>query len=327
VLQQPNNLSIATVQPNGCGGTITATISAGGKSSSKSYPLVFTAEKAGNPITINGANTVCEGNRVYALNYIPPGAITQWNLSSQLEIVSSTNSSITLRSKSGASGIGTISMSCVTLCGSTISKSKTVWVGKPVLTGISGPSTPIKGTNQNYTATGTNLSSQNITNYVWTYSENNCLPTDPECWYCVWGAGNCYGQTIKIRIGGPVNHVNYLVIKAENICGFSPTRSKGVVPKPGSGFPPPQPLVASNLVDESLEISFVTNTDTKEELEFGVYNFEIELYDFYAQKKAKEKSSGEKVSINTKNLKEGIYVLITKVNGLIYNEKIVVKHK
>jgi len=324
VLQQPTNQPNVTVIPSGCGGTVTCTMSLGGQTQTSTYQLTFTAEKPGIPATVNGANAVCDANLTYSLNYLPPAATTQWSVSDNIDKISSTNTSVIVKAKAGFNGNGVISMSYLTVCGATVSRTKTAWVGKPELEAISGPSTPTQGTNQFYTATGTDLSLQNITNYVWTYRDNSCLTSDPECWYC--SGGTCAGQTAKIRIGGPANQVHYLVVKAENVCGYSPTRSKGVVPQPSGGTTPPQPLIAANQVDQTLEISFVDG-ETSEEVSCGEYDFEIELYNFYSQRKAKAKSKGEKVHIDTKHLKEGIYIVKTKVEGLVYSEKIVISHR
>ena len=301
-LQQPTNQKNVTVLPSGCGGTTTCTIAAGGKTLSSSYQLVFNAEYPGNPATVNGSTSICTGNYSFALNYLPPGATTQWNVSSNLDKLSFTNSSVTVKGKTGVVGSGTILMSYLTSCGTTVSKSKTVWVGKPAIP-----------TNINFTPATPCLNQ-------WVIAQVSANNTVESGVHYNWRNTHTYidqtpdGSEVQfLTLSGPLPYNTYVYVSGANTCGSSAEFSKYLsVQDCGGGGAAAAATVTPNPASSEIMIS-ISETDSENMLaneDNSIEENDVSIGNAYGVIKFKGKMTGKNLNVDISGWQEGIYNVV-----------------
>lgn len=169
-------------------------------------------------IELIGNSTICNtSNYTYTLNYTPSSSSTSWSVTSGVQIISSNNSSITIKSiNSSFNGTATITASI----GGTVIK-KDIWIGKPKFTfeieplGINYIHVNMIGQNSS------GITKQGITSTTWQkISGSGCY-------------SSFYGNNFFGRGDGNCNSwIAYVKITATNICGTTTSYRNFTPPAP-----------------------------------------------------------------------------------------------
>ena len=331
-LQQPTNLKSVTVLPNGCNCTVTCAITAGGKSLSSNFPLIFNAEYPNNPATVNGSDVICSGNYSFSLNYLPPQATTQWSVSSNLDKLSETNSTVIVKGKSGAVGNGTISMSYITSCGTTVTKSNTVWVGKPSIPVTTPNGTYEIGLGSQFSAWINSSPGASSSTGSWSSKWAVALNDDPTGSSCLFDA---------VSLGKGVIYVT-----TSNACGISPQKaipvnvtSGGITyaisPNPATSFITVKQLTTEEVATRSAQatedvttLSTLTSENNIESSSVSTTGEEAFTVEIWHEKKGKVKTvkSNKKLeTIDVSGLDKGNYFLHIITPTATYKEHILIE--
>ncbi len=314
----PTNTNQATVIPNCYNGTVTCTMSAGGKTQSASYSLVFLPEDPNNPVTISGSSTlICSGsNHTYTISNLPINATSQWSVNSNLSIVSQNNTSVTVRSATGAVGTGVITLVYTTIVNQQVSKTKSMWVGAPNNLTISGPPIILQNKTGQYTIG--EAQSQGINTYSW------------EATGGLFPSGSTTSSTFKAQGRGCGD--SDITCTASNSCGSSYTsRTIEVVCVAGYAMSPNP--VSTNLTIEQIAPGEVVSATLLEPEEVVVSeqtkslvndnSYTIEIWHEGKGKLKTIKSKNKKEIIDISALKKGIYLVQIITPYSIYKEKFV----
>ncbi len=178
-----------------------------------------------NPIAVNtlvvpsisGTGALCISGKTYTLQDPIPGYAVTWSVSPASLFGSPTSGSgisATLWPASNAAqGAATLTYTLTSADCGTQTFTKVIWVGKPVLTGISGPECFTPGTNVSVSAIV-----QGATGFSWAFpSCPNGPPIgdpDPDCWFNYTGNQ----QQVFIYVGQQSGSIS---VWASNECGAS----------------------------------------------------------------------------------------------------------
>lgn len=243
-----------------------------------------------------------------------------WQVSTNLQIVQSSNSSITVKALNNT--IRALGFVTANVDGEQITKD--IWVGKTNAAGkILGPTPVLYGSLVHYS---TSSSIEGATSYLWylpyPYDPNATVTTDPAEWGIISG-GNSRDLT---AIVGPNDGL--VQVMGVNKCGVGSSKSlyvtiggPGEVP-PGSGGIPitlgdgtdGTIKVSPNPVKEEFIISLASNTKST-----------IQLYDVNGKSVYSKNTSKKSEIVKTAYLSNGIYFLqiIGETNAI---KKLIVKH-
>lgn len=318
-LVAPTNTNQVVVNPNGIGGTVSCTISAGGKTLTKSYTMVFKTEDPNNPVAISGSKTACSsGSYTYTVNNLPRNATCQWTVSSNLVKLSQTNNSVTVRGATGASSSGSINLTYKTIANVSVQKTHGIWVGKPNNLTIYGPDIILKGKVRPYTINESTI--QNISTYSWSTS-GGLFPN-----------GSTTSSTFNAQgLGcgpGPI------MCTASNICGsaFAFKDVDVICIKPAFAI---SPNPASNtLIIEQIEEESTARLASESVKYLGIESensnlketsYTIELWHEKLGKVKSLKTSNAKTEIDVSGLRNGTYFLHIITPTSIKKEQVIIK--
>lgn len=199
---------------------------------------------------INGPDCACfSPNATYNLsNFTDVAQVPVWQVSSNLQIVSSNNTSITVKSISSATrAAGFIR---ATFAGQLIQKN--IWVGAPAsATVLNGPSSAAYGAIINYNGGINDI--PGASSYRWylpyPYNQNATVTTNPAQWGIISGGTTRYVQT---QVGPNNGLVQFMGV---NTCGVGGAITKAVtVTAGGGGIPLVARITPETEVRETVEI-------------------------------------------------------------------------
>ncbi len=240
-------------------------------------------------IEITGNQSICgTSNSTYSLNYNPSSSTT-WSVSSNLQILNSNNTSVTVKATSSTiNGNGTITANV-----DGVVVTRTIWIGKPKIT------VELEPIGANYVAVhligenGININKQGITSTTWqkVSGSGGCYASFSGSGFEGLGHGNCTNWSV------------YVKITATNSCGT--TTIYGTVTPPA-----PEPCDDTLIFDgQSIIIDpcndlIGLNGQVIEIEEVKVYKFSGFLV--YQSKTP---------SLNISHLQPGIYIVKAKLNN------------
>lgn len=246
---------------------------------------------------ISGASSVCNSNTTFNLVNAPSGFAVSWQVSSNLQIISSTNTQVVIKaSSSTASGSGYVK---AVISGYQITKNVNVGTYLPLDLRLRDPNT-------NYPV------------YVICYLQSTTVKAThddgfvPDSWqWSVSGASVSYpyGSSGSLATLHPYSYNIIVKVKAHNSCGWSDWAdvSPDVMPCGSMYF-----TVSPNPAQSEITINKSSNeTDNSEDNDMVQYSsIEIELYEMNGNKiNHINFSKNDHMKINVSALKKGIYFL------------------
>ncbi|MCC1483221.1 T9SS type A sorting domain-containing protein [Winogradskyella immobilis] len=301
-------------------------------------------ELAGNtqdpyfPVNSNnliGEEIICSGEiETYTFNNCKvPGNVATWEVSNNIQILSSTGNSITIRTNSDHRSFGTIKA----IFENNIEVEKEVWLGKPTNpNGFSGPRQVLTGSVVNYLSGNID----GATSYMWDlplpYSTVSSFNFSSFNWQQLQTSSSVNGIVAFTGTGG-IN--GYVRLKGQNKCGVGSTYSDYITHdssggKGGIGITPSRSSeildekfinVYPNPSDDLVNISLRSRkTNVKKEF------LKIDKVLIFDQLMVKVKEisylkDSDKVQINLKGLSAGIYYIKVSTNERDFNLKIIKK--
>ena len=263
---------------------------------------------------------ICYGNQsTFSLNYseneIPDYVMYNWQVSSNLQILSSTKTSITVKANTNTGGFGNVTLTYTNV--PTI-QSENIWVGKP-----SFSLTPIDYVMQTMEPGITIIDYYGATDY--TFQGVNRVD-----WSYTGPIMMINGDLTKAyfttdRRGG----IGYIYADVYNSCGSIENRTFFEVE---DGFV----MYGPNPADEEIVISLVSDTESlqsystsKETVDTNEEIATLILYDQNSNMIFNDKLSGKKKEVkwNTSNLKNGTYLLHINKKNETNKKQIIIEHK
>lgn len=278
----------------------------------------------GNAINVNyqlsgDENTCYNDATTLTLTNVTNKTVT-WQVSSNIQIVQSNNSSITVKALNNT--IRASGYVIANVDGEQITKG--IWVGKTnAASQINGPTTVLYGALVNYS---TSVSIPGATSYQWylpyPYDPNATTQPNPSQWGIINGGSSRYLTAIV----GPNNGL--VQVMGVNKCGVGGSKSLYVTIGTPGGKPPGGGGIPLNLdggssanieaypnpVTDEFMVSLATNTTSK-----------IQLYDVNGKLVLTKETTQRNEIIKTSNLANGIYFLQVKGETSAI-KKIIVKH-
>ena len=276
-----------------------------------------------NPITTNtilvpgisGDGVVCLTPETYTLDNPLPGYSVTWSVSPANLFGSPTAgngvNAVLWAANSDAQGSATLIYTLTSQdCGSQ-QITKSIWVGKPIVTGIEGPECYTIASNVSITALA-----QGATEFTWSFPTcPNGTPKgdpDPACWFNYTGNS----QQIFIYVGQQSGSIS---VWASNECG---TSSINVPVNFCEGSPGPGPIIRSASSDEDaadlLPGKVVAYPNPANEIliielsrEFypAAEPKDIELFDIAGSRLYRKAISGNSLQIDSSNFPPGVFYL------------------
>ena len=258
--------------------------------------------------TISGPSLICTSG-TYSINNLPPGATVTWNESSNL--IENPTGTFT----ANGSGEGWVEATLTPGCGEVTLPRKNVWVGRPFIQSIQGPTYVQK-------------------NLYYTYHAQPDYDFGGTYYWYLYSSSGTYTLTTstspQVNIYFPTEGANTLVVTAQNACGWDsmePNLNIEVY-RPWFFSLSPNPATSETVIsieqgssEESSLKSASTETTFDENAEW-----DIEVYDnMQSLKLKKQKLKGNSTRINTQNWKEGVYMVRVKYNDEIITGKLIVK--
>jgi hypothetical protein len=280
---------------------------------------------------LSGATAVCINiNSAYTFTDICklPGVVTNWSVSSNIQIISSTDYSIVVKGLSN--GQGTIT---ATFPGG-ISTTKNIWVGPPTFPSNGIVSGPINVTfNQTKTYTYNGGSPSGAGGYQWFIDapyNNGGVACN---WQILSGQGT---STITVKTGCLAT-MAVIGVKATNICGSSTKYLYVTNSATGNGnddngdpcsgtltvFPNPVPSKGS--LDMSVIYPPFDPCDNGGVLYKNTVNNIVKIYDLYGNLVYENKFNSNEISITNLNLKKGHYILNVATDKKMLKQIIIVE--
>ena len=258
------------------------------------------ATKSGlSTVSISGPTLATTSGTTYTLSNT---SASSWSCSSNLQIVSSSSMSVTV--KSIGNGVGWVEAK--TNLGAIGPRVRhEVWTGKPVITRIDGPTrTPNTGF---ATFRAIYDARSNPTTFEWNMSPQS--------------GGTMYGKNTEVLDVAFYNTGSYqLAVRAQNVNGMGEYRTSGCNVYSASR----SLTVYPNPATSSLNIKFDDSGKTVNAVN-GKPLYDIKLYNIHGSLKLSTKSSGEQVSLDVSNLSEGNYILQISDGVEISVEQIIIK--
>ena len=249
-------------------------------------------------VLISGADAIPLSGATFTLEN---STTSKWTCSSNLQIVSSTSKSVTVKPKT--SGAGWVSaVANVGIIGPTVKHE--FWAGTPVITRIDGPTrTPNTG----------------YANFRAIY-DARCNPTKFE-WKVNPTPGAMFGANSDVLDVAFYQTGSYqVVVRAQNAAGMGEYRTSGCNVYSASR----SLVVYPNPVANTLNIKFDEGENVVNSAN-GQKQYDIKLYNTHGSLKPSTKSSGEQISLDVSNLSEGNYILQISDGVEISVEQIIIK--
>lgn len=259
---------------------------------------------------LHGSAVICPtANKTYSFSQCKLGNTPTWQVSSNLQIISSTNNSVTIKAiNSSINGYATVR---AIFDGQTITKQ--IWVGKPKISvsqtyvGEMSAELILKGANN------TNILKQGISSTTWQKVKQKgiCSINVNGTKYNGFISSSCCEWSVLVKI------------TSTNICGSTTIYSTVISDNTYcDGINPhriiisPNPNKGNNVKINIIYPEGYNKLSTKQQIRNT-----IEIYDIYSAKKYSGIHTSNNISIANLRLKAGIYIVhITNSNG-VKNEK------
>lgn len=278
-----------------------------------------------NPDYLVGASTVCSNEiKTYTfLNCATPGDVVNWSTSFNIQILSSTTNSITIRPPSDSRSTGWIKATF----SNGVTMQKNIWIGKPSTPSvITGPTTVNTGVFVSYTG----LDGQGQTSYNWELPGAYSVVSQFNTFSNQWQYQSNPGRIIAAYTGRG-GYAGYVKFSGINICGESDKVrlfvEHGKV-KGGNEITPPEKMISAN----NSEVIKIYPVPTKNllNIEYNTKKNEkivsIELFDHFGRLVLHNKTTASNLNMNTAKLKDGNYILKITTTERIVNKKIIIQH-
>lgn len=280
-----------------------------------------------DPDSLIGENTACTSElSLYTFdNCKTPGDVTNWEVSSNINIINSTGISITITPSADHRTEGWIKANF----SNGTSVTKEIWLGKPQTpTQISGPTNVATGSIVNYLVSSTN----GATSFQWSvpYVSNSVNSFDFSSYN--WQMKPPYGHSLE-AFTGHGEHNGNIIAKGQNRCGIGNPKSLFVKhSKKGKGILPPRferivkydledIILYPNPTEEKVRVQLLTNTIKSDKiLSISLRNqtmTEIRFYNFG--------NNINGVEIDIKALSTGVYFLIIRTKNQVLTKKLIKK--
>ncbi|MDD2305117.1 MAG: M43 family zinc metalloprotease [Prolixibacteraceae bacterium] len=250
-------------------------------------------------IFYSGSSVVCSSGTTFTVNNAT-GYTVSWTCSTNISFDHQTGNNKTFTA--AGTGTGTIQAILISGCGNITLPAKTVWVGLPVITSISGPSSVSVNQPASFT---TQLSLDSYPDsYYWTTSPSSGVTMYPDGRYASMSFANSGTYQVVARAHNSCGWSDYFVTYIDVLDGFSLAIS-------------PNPTTTEAIIEL---VSTSTEKATKET------EWNLEVYDAMQSMKAKvEKIKSNKQTLSTSGWKEGVYVVRAIIGKDIITGKLVVK--
>ena len=283
----------------GCGtGNIVATMT--GCNDSKTSSLTVAPYLVPPSTTITGDPIVCPSGTQFKVDNVANGCTVTWQCSSNLTFDNQPGTPKTFTA--AGTGAGWIKATVTaTVCGTPVllPTKNITWVGVPVITSITGPSSV--GINQPASFTAQLYFDSSPTNYYWTTSPSSGVTIYPDGRYASMSFAN--SGTYQV------------VARAQNSCGWSDYFITYVDVTDGYYL-----AISPNPTTTEATIELVNTSTEKATKEI---EWDLEVYD--AMKAKVQKIKTNKHNLNTTGWKDGVYMVRAKVESKIITGKLVVK--
>lgn len=261
-------------------------------------------------MTVSGPNVLCSSGSQFSVTNLPAGANVTWTATPSHLFSVSSGSGLTpnLAASTNARGLGNITFSIDSGCGTSVQVQKTIWVGRASVD-IIGPYDMPFNTVENYYAEGgypyaSQMGLMGITAYNW-----SVFPSGYE-W--IGGQGTS-GITLTISNAGDYS----LELDVTNPCGIIGTEIPVYVYDPWSMF-----LIYPNPASDIMTISKKSTLSSKQ---VDTTPFEISLYDNRGQQLVAPKSGSDQVQLDVSNLKNGFYFVHILYKGKLIKNQVKVE--
>jgi len=263
-------------------------------------------------VKLSGTNTICNSNSLFSLSQVPNGMSVNWTVSSNLQIINSSNTNVTvIPVNSLENGTGYIKA----IIGNKIIQ-KNVWIGTPKITvqlvpqGSNSVMVNLIGTNN------TDINSQGITATTWqkVSSSGGCYASFGGSGFEGLAQGNCNNWSVEAKI------------TATNSCGTT-TIYKTITPPPpvpcNNSFSFSQnPMKAGMSINKIIIDPCLTNSTKNSTAKIN--NYTITIYNKYGEGVYLKTQKDTKFLIQ--NLKKGFYIVrFTTNSGKIISKKLIVE--
>lgn len=274
---------------------------------------------------LRGSSTICATtNRTYSFEQCKLVGVPTWQVSSNLQIVSSINSSVTVKPiNSSVTGNAYVK---ALLDGQTATKN--IWIGGPKFpnTQMTGSSNLITGQYKTYSVPP----AKRATSYSWYFDiGGNVTGESVGGWQIQQGQGT---RSINVKVGQ--SGITVIVCRATNSCGSTMKYKYVTVSRTGGGDNDP--------CDDNYKIAMSPNPNTGNHLKLIIDpdpcddndNFPmkqqikntIEIYDIYGIKKYSGVHTSNDISITDLHFKRGMYLVhITSASGVKKEKKLMIK--
>lgn len=270
------------------------------------------------PAQISGNNAICDvtTSNIYAVSNLLPNSNVVWNVTNNLTIINSTNSSIVIKALNINSGQATITAN---ISGQIISKN--IWIGHPLFNVQKTNETC--GINRLVTLTINNMDTD--TNHIYNYSFANL------------STGITY-----VKISNNIFQFKIPKTYTQNYFNYSATATLGCSTGTYGNY-----VMFANCPTSLMEIDSMNTLMVEESNLYKVYpnpsndiiyislsnennttntsTINAALYDLSGQIKDNISITNNTASLNVKNYKKGIYILKININGQIESHQIIIK--
>ncbi len=265
--------------------------------------------------TVTGDDFICNTTQNYTYQYSGVFTVTNWTLSNNLTLVSSTSNSVTVKANSLVPGTASVQANfALGASPCTNSVKKDFWIGGVTPLSFSTSQPFCQEPDANIRETSSNPASST---YNWTTQVNN-------------GTTNSFvgGKDIIVSgVYGQNNTIRYS-LTVSNSCGI--TASSGIKTTStrkctGSGPTQWRTSVSPNPAKNTFQIEIITDSETQEDVQ--EFSKKIAIFDGTMQPIYNADIYENKIQINTETWKNGLYFIqIMSENGEYTTEKIVIEN-
>lgn len=268
--------------------------------------------------SIAGSSYICQSNSyVYTISDITQNDIVTWSTSSNLQIINSNNSNITVSTPDN-SGSGWITANI-----NGIEVTKQIWIGIPSYSTVSGDNSPMVGEYKTYSVPA----GSDVNSYNWYFDVGNGVTgTNVDGWEILsYGYQN---KSINVRVGNPGSTV--VVCEVANSCG-SRTRYTYVNVRSQS-----DPCGELRLSSNPMKSGSSTNKliwvedpcdppyDDPNGNKTANSKKTVEVFNQYGEKVYSQSQTENEFYVN--NLKKGFYIVRSHtINGKIMTKKLIIE--
>ncbi len=274
----------------------------------------FTAIRSNFCATLTGPNKICStGNYTFTLVDAIPNSSVVWTVTSNLTIVNSSNSNITIKAlNSTTKGLATIT---ATIGG--VVKTKTIWIGKPSFSIIRDHVEYCDGSYHYVTFEILNPDTTSSHNYTWAYFNYPGMTFT--------SIGN---NKYVFRFNYYFNDYFEVSVTETNTCGSTTSSTEELIKLCGTFTNQYSRMASQSLYNVypnpatdviNIDVIDVELQPTK------LATIAVELYDMSGQLRAKKSIIDNTATIDIQSLPKGIYILYISVNDTVESHQVIIE--